>query len=141
MQDDSPLILLVDDDADFLDMTRRALVGQGYKVTCASGPQEALAMMATERPRLVVADLMMNRLDSGFSLSKRIKADPRFGDVPVIIATAIGSRLGLDFSPRKADDLADLRADAYFDKPIASDKLVAKVRELLSGPRREGQGG
>ena len=126
-----PLILLVDDDEDFLDINRQILASKGHRVVCCTNPQDAWERMAQEKPALVITDLMMNHLDSGFSLSKQIKQDPRFADVPVIIATAVTSQVGLDFRPRTPEDLATMNVDAYFDKPIAPQALLAKVAELL----------
>jgi CheY-like chemotaxis protein len=131
MSPEAALILLVDDDPDFLDLNRRVLEARGFRVAVASDPEEALERMAHERPALVVTDLMMQRLDSGFSLAGRIKADPRFAAVPVIIVTAVASRLGLDFHPRLPDELAAMHAEAFFEKPVPPDRLLATVTELL----------
>jgi CheY-like chemotaxis protein len=106
------LILLVDDDPDFVEINRHLLEAQGYRVTCAAEPAEALRKMEAERPDLVVSDLMMNRLDSGFSLAQRIKQDPRFGATPLILVTAVSSQFSLDFRPRSPEDLAAMHADA-----------------------------
>jgi CheY-like chemotaxis protein len=131
----APLILLVDDDEDFLAVNRRVLEAEGYRVTCATEPQDAWAAVAAEKPDLVITDLMMSNLDSGFSLARQIKQDPRSKDIPVIIATAVSSQLGHDFRPRTPADLAAMHADAYFDKPIPPQALVEKAAELLARQR------
>ncbi len=124
-------ILLVDDDPDFLEMNRSILAAGGYQVVCRSDPRAALADMETLGPALVVTDLMMQSLDSGFTLAKAVKTDPRFSAIPVIIVTAVSSQKGFDFRPRSPADLAAMHADAFFDKPVAPEELVAKVKELL----------
>lgn len=129
--DAAPLILLVDDDHDFLDVTRHVLEAAGYRVACVGDPGAARAAMATEKPRLLVTDLMMQAFDSGFSLAREVKADPRLRDVPVILLTAIGARLGYDFAPHTASDLAAMGADAFFEKPILPGKLLAEIEKLL----------
>ena len=129
---DTPLIFLVDDDADFLDLERRILMGGGYTTVCFSDPRKALSAMTAEgagRPDLVVTDLMMVTMDSGFTLAKAVKSDPRCAGIPVIIITAVGSQKGFDFHPRAAEDLSAMSADAFFDKPVAPDVLLAKVRD------------
>lgn len=128
---ETPVIMLIDDDIDFLEMNKHVLETRGYKVLCYSDPQEALERIAKERPNLVVTDLMMNSLDSGFSFSRKIKEDPRFADIPVVIVTAVGSQLGYDFSPRNPEELEMMCADAYFDKPIDPEAFITKVEELL----------
>ncbi len=127
----NPLILLVDDDPDFLDINRHVLEAANYRVVAFTDAKQALESMAAEKPALIISDLMMANLDSGFSLSKQVKQDPRFADVPIIIATAVTSQLGLDFRPRTPEELAAMHVDAYFDKPIPPKALLAKVAELI----------
>jgi CheY-like chemotaxis protein len=130
-----PLILIVDDDYDFLQINRHILEKAGYRVVTAAGPELALARMAEEAPQLVITDLMMTSVDSGFSFSRSVKEDPRFAGVPVIISTSVSSALGLDFRPRSTEDLSAMNVDAYFDKPLDPAALLAKVAELLGrGP-------
>jgi CheY-like chemotaxis protein len=122
-------ILLVDDDRDFLEMNRGVLEALGYRVRCASDPKAALVAAGAERPDLVVTDLMMDRLDAGFSLARAVKE--RHPGVPVILVTAVAVQRGFDFRPRGELDLAAMHADAYFDKPVEPGALSAKVAELL----------
>lgn len=130
-------IMLVDDDTDFLEMNARLLEAGGYRVVCCAMSHEAVNKMAEEKPHLVITDLMMKALDSGFSFSRRIKQDAHFSDIPVIVISSIGSHRGFDFRPRTADELAAMHADAYFDKPIEPDTLLTKVRELLEDRVKE----
>ena len=132
----APLILLVDDDHDFLDVTRHVLEAAGYRVACAGNPRAARDAMAREKPRVLVTDLMMQAMDSGFSLAREVKADPRLRDVPVVLLTAIGARLGYDFVPHTASDLAAMGADAFFEKPVIPDVLLTEIKRLL---RREAE--
>ena len=130
---DKPLILIVDDDYDFLEINRMILERAGYRVVTAAEPQQGLALMAKEKPDLVISDLMMSALDSGFSFARSIKEDPRFADIPVILSTSVSSAMGLDFRPRSAQETAQMNVDAYFDKPLVPAKLLAKIAELLAG--------
>jgi len=123
-------ILLVDDDGDFLEMNRNVLEARGYRVRCASDARAALAAAEADRPDLVVTDLMMDRLDAGFSLARSLKE--RFAGLPVILVTAVAVQRGFDFRPRGEVDLAAMHADAYFDKPVDPVALTAKVGELLA---------
>jgi CheY-like chemotaxis protein len=138
MAREAPVIMMVDDDVDFLDMNRAVLQGKGYKVLCFSDPHTAFEEMERAKPHLLVTDLVMKTMDSGFSLARKVREDERFKKVPIIIVTAIGSRQGFDFNPRTPDELAAMRADAYFDKPVDPDVLVAKVEELLGRRSEEG---
>lgn len=133
MSAEQSLILIVDDDFDFLELNRIILEGAGYRVATATNPDEARARIAVEVPDLIITDLMMDSLDAGFAFSASLKDDPRTAAVPVIISTSVTSQLGLDFRPRSDDDLRAMRVDAYFDKPVAREALLAKVAELLGG--------
>lgn len=134
MELEAPLILVVDDDPDFLEMHREILESAGYRVASAYDPQGALELFAREQPALVVTDLMMSSLDSGFALSRELSARSGAGRIPVIIVTSVAQRLGYDFTPRSADELNAMCADAYFAKPVQPGSLLEKVRELLHRP-------
>ncbi|MDD4890969.1 MAG: response regulator [Phycisphaerae bacterium] len=127
----SHTILLVDDDADFVDMNRQVLETAGYAVVCAATTQDALARLAAGTCDLVVTDLMMGSLDSGFSLAAEIRQTAHLRHIPVIMATSVSRHAGLDFRPRTQDELARMNVDAYFDKPVRPDALIAKIEELL----------
>ena len=128
-------IFLVDDDHDFLEMEKSILTSRGYAVACFTDPQAALAALRArgpgDAPGLLITDLMMKTLDSGFSLARALKAEPASAGVPVIIVSAVASQKGFDFRPRTPADLAAMNADAFFDKPVAPEALLAKVKELL----------
>ena len=130
-----PLILVVDDDVDFLELTRNVLEREGYRVACCAQAREALAKMAEDPPDLIVTDLMMESLDTGFSFSRQIRDDPRFAALPIILVTAAGSARGFDFRPQTTDDLAAMRVDAFLEKPIVPKKFLKKVAELLAAGR------
>jgi|WetSurMetagenome_2_1015567.scaffolds.fasta_scaffold06435_9 CheY-like chemotaxis protein len=131
---DAALILIVDDDYDFLEINRMILERAGYRVITAAEPKQALVRMEQQKPDLVMTDLMMTSIDSGFFFARTIKEDPRYVGIPVIIATSVSSALGLDFRPRTDEDKAHMHVDAYFDKPLDPKKLLATIAELL-GPR------
>ncbi len=135
MTAEQALILIVDDDYDFLAINRHILEKAGYRVATASDPAEALARMEVEKPDLIITDLMMSNVDAGFSFSASVKDAPRFAGIPIIISTSVSSALGLDFRPRTVEDLQKMRVDAYFDKPLDARELLAKVADLLRAAR------
>lgn len=131
----SPLIYLVDDDKDFLEMEKAILASGGYRTRCFSESREALEALAApdaERPALVITDLMMKSLDAGFTFARALRSDPRFSSIPMIIVSAVASQKGFDFRPRSQGDLAAMNAEAFFDKPVAPMQLLARVKELLA---------
>ena len=78
-------IFIVDDDRDFLELQERILASQGYRVTSFTDPETALPRFGPRSralPGLVVTDLMMSALDSGFTLRRAMKAEPRLARHP-----------------------------------------------------------
>ena len=123
-------VVLIDDDQDFLEMNRRLLEKNGYSVSCFDDTSRAMRTMREQKPDLVVTDLMMTSMDSGFRVSAEMKGDPSLGNIPVIIVTAASSRRGFDFKPHSSRELECINADAFFDKPVSQPEFLAKVREL-----------
>jgi len=135
MGNQAPLVLLVDDDQDFLGMTRGVLEAGGYRVVCALDAEAALKVMGNNTPHVVITDLMMQAMSSGFSLARKIKEASQCQDVPVIIVTAASARVGYDFVPRNPGDLAAMHADAFFEKPVLPEALLTKIADLLGEAR------
>jgi CheY-like chemotaxis protein len=131
-------VIVVDDDPDFCDIYRQILKNKGYRVICCTNAEQALEKMGGEKPLLVITDLMMSSLDSGFSFAQTIKDDSRFSNVPVIIVTAIGEKRGMDFLPQNEKDLSAMHADAFFAKPVSPDVLISKIEELVRKNIEEG---
>jgi CheY-like chemotaxis protein len=126
-----PHIVVIDDDADFLDLNSRMLERAGYRVRGFSTAADAVRAMRDDAPDLVITDLMMENLDSGFAFARAVSEDPQLKCVPVIVITAMTSQRGYDFRPRNDDDLAAMNAAAYFEKPVDYARLIAKVEEIL----------
>jgi CheY-like chemotaxis protein len=121
---------------DFLDLTKHALEKAGYTVACFTDRGEALAAMGKQRPDAIITDLMMESLDAGFSFSRQIREDSRFGDVPIVMVTAASSQRGFDFRPKGSEDLAQMRVDAFLEKPVSPKSLLAKVEGLMAARKR-----
>ncbi len=129
---EQPLILVVDDDPDFIEISRMALERAGYRVVGAGSPAEALKAIAAERPSLIVSDLMMNSTDAGFLFARRIKEDAALREIPILIVSAIADRMGFDFRPASEQELASMHADAFLRKPASAPVLTALVGKMLA---------
>ncbi|GEM_PF-77436 len=130
-RESSGVILLVDDDVDFVEINSAVLENAGYKVVRAFSAKECLEKLPEVRPSLVILDVMMEQFDSGFQISNKVKE--RTGGVPVILLTSIGAETGLPFKPDDAEGLKKMGADAFLDKPVKAAELLAKVKELMKG--------
>jgi adenylate cyclase len=118
-----PLILIVDDVADNLEILQLRLESQGYEVVLAGDGEEALATIRGLLPDLVLLDIMMPKLD-GIGAVKALKADPGLPFIPVILVTARADA---------KDVIAGLEAgaDDYLTKPVDHAALLARVRAML----------
>jgi len=113
-------ILIVDDDRKIIDMLRRTLAYEGYRVLMAADGIEALSRAQADRPDLVVLDWLMPGLD-GIEVARRLRAA---GDAPILMLTA------RDAIENRVEGL-DSGADDYLVKPFAPEELLARIRALL----------
>ena len=126
-----PLILLVDDDEDFLYQHRIQLENAGFRVTTATSRAEAESLVDDATPDLAILDLMMERHDDGFVLSHHLKR--KVPGLPVILVTAVTAETGMSFTPTSASERAWVGADAVLAKPIRFEQLRREVDRLLKG--------
>ena len=119
----APRILVVDDEEDLAELVRYNLTKDGYTVECVGSGEEALKAVRRDLPDLVVLDLMLPAVD-GLEVCRRLKADAKTRDVPIVMLTAKGE---------DADMVAGLErgADDYIAKPFSPRVLGARVRALL----------
>jgi adenylate cyclase len=118
-----PLVLVVDDVPDNVDILQMRLESQGYEVITAGDGEAALAIVHDKLPDLVLLDIMMPKLD-GIATVKQLKADTALPFIPVILVTARADA---------KDVIAGLEAggDDYLTKPVDQAALMARVRAML----------
>ena len=120
---DPPLILVVDDVPDNIDILQMRLESQGYEVATAADGIEALEKTRALIPDLILLDIMMPKLD-GIETVKRLKADDTLPFIPVILVTAKSDA---------KDVVSGLESggDDYLTKPVDHAALMARVRAML----------
>ncbi|MBI5541342.1 MAG: response regulator [Bacteroidia bacterium] len=123
------LILIVDDDIDFISQIKHYCEKFGYETMTANSENEALELIKTRKPDLAMLDLMMEKDDSGFILSYKIKQ--KYPDVPVIIATAVTSETGLIFGVESHEEQQWIKADLIMEKGVRPDQLQREIKRLL----------
>jgi len=123
-------ILLVDDDPDILEAMSTVLMANEYVVITARDGQEGLAKLRSEKPDLMILDLMMPRMD-GFAVCEELQ-DPRWAklsNIPIIILTSVREDAG-----RRRYELGtgvQLRVNDYIEKPVDPSVLLARVATYL----------
>lgn len=116
-------ILVVDDDKAIVKVVRSYLEQAGYDVTTALDGEHAIHMLRSQRPDLLVLDVMLPDRD-GWEITRLIRNDPALGALPIIMLTA---------RVEDADKIIglELGADDYVTKPFNAREIVARVRALL----------
>ena len=125
----SAKILLVDDDPDFVNSTRMLLEAHGYQVIAASDGAAGLAKAKSERPDLMVLDVMMATQNEGFEVARKIPEAEELRTMPVLLVTGIRSALKLGFGLEP--DATWLPVGRVMEKPIEPTRFLAAVKELL----------
>ena len=126
-------ILVIDDDPDFREAVTEILTSGGYGVVSATGPEDGKAKILSERPDLVLLDIMMDSLFDGYALCHAVKTAKEFEAVkstPIIFISAVkeiaGERFGF-----KGEEQGMAGPDDYLDKPVKPADLLARIEKLL----------
>ena len=125
-------ILIIEDDADLVAAMKKMLENKGHNVVVAYDPEEGNEKLRQERPDLIILDVMFgSRGESkGFDFAQKMRNDKQFGDIPILMLTAINTEKPyFNFSPDTDGEF--LPVDSFLDKPLKSDDLFFKVEDLL----------
>lgn len=117
-------LLIVDDEPNIVMALEYAMRKKGYEVFVARDGSEALEILNTQTPHLVLLDIMMPNVD-GYATLKHIKDRPTLADTKVVFLSA----------KNKEEDIAkglELGADDYITKPFSMKKLMERVDELIT---------
>jgi CheY-like chemotaxis protein len=125
----SKKILIIDDNPDFLFTMETFLKRSGFTALTAQDGKNGVEMAEKENPDLILLDVMMETMYSGFEVCKRIKTHPRLKNIPVIGISGMADELGVRYE--KERDQEYFSPDAFFDKPVDKEKLLAKINEFL----------
>jgi len=120
----SKTILIVDDEAYIVTSLEYVMQSAGFEVAVAYDGEEALEKVAENVPALIILDLMMPKLD-GFEVCQKIRENPLWKDIRIIILTAKGR----DTERKKGMSLG---ADDYMTKPFSTRDILNRVKELLA---------
>lgn len=126
--DVAPLVLLVEDDPETRRFYTVAFEREGFLVDQAHNGHQALEKALHAAPDLVITDIAVPGLD-GIELCRRLRADLRTRDVPVLAITGYGDR-------HYPDRVTDAGADLVLIKPCDPDRIVSEARRLLERPVR-----
>jgi CheY-like chemotaxis protein len=123
-------ILIVDDNPDNQDLTRIVLESEGWEVRVAEDALDALKILESHLPRLILMDVQMPGMD-GLELTRKLRADPAFRDVIIVALTAYAMK-------SDEDNARAAGCDGYISKPIDTRTFPERVRGYL---KRYGEAG
>ncbi|MHB1414403.1 MAG: response regulator [Chloroflexota bacterium] len=123
-------VLIVDDDVDFMRINGKVLRQDGYEVVEAYTGADGLEKARETKPDAVLLDFMMESNTEGASVAQALREDPDFKTTPILLVTAV-RRIKPWWNGVKPDQ-EWLPVDKVLDKPVAPERLLAEVREVLS---------
>ena len=116
-------ILVVDDEADLLELLSLNLGKEGYVVDTARSGAEAMSILSTNRPDLILLDIMLDDI-SGVKLTGQLKNTPETAGIPIILLTAKDSETDVVVG-------LSVGADDYVTKPFSTPVLAARIEAVL----------
>ena len=123
-------IVIADDDQDIRDSLQTILGSRDYKVVTAVDKADGMEKIRAEKPDLAILDVMMSTWEDGFEMSRELKNDPDFKDMPIIMLTGVKEQTGIDFKSTAGDSTWN-PVDAFLEKPVEPDVLLSEIEKLL----------
>jgi CheY-like chemotaxis protein len=123
-------VLVVDDDQTAMAFVRAALDSETCEVTGEGNGLAGLDRALKDHPDLIILDVYMPG-KPGFYTLRDLKNNPKTRDIPVILLTGVGKRLGIDYTSRDLYDFLGTEPDAYLEKPVDPVFLRGLVSKLL----------
>jgi CheY-like chemotaxis protein len=122
-------VLLVDDDADFVEMNRVLLEENGYDVRVAYNGRQCLEEVAARRPDLVILDMVMEKASDGFDVSRALRNSEYTKTIPLVMITSVNDTIPFRIEP----DSTWLPVDTLIEKPVDPALLLSIVNRILGG--------
>ena len=122
-----PLVLVVDDDPDFVEASRMVLEAGGYRVAAAANGEQGLAAMRREHPDVVILDVMMSGILDGLNASQQMRAERGLKRTPILMVSSITSSEYAGMFP--TDEYVPV--DNFLSKPVSPQQLLDEVKRLL----------
>ncbi len=120
-------ILIVDDDPDFVEATRIVLEKAGHSTLSAASGNECYQKMKSEKPDLVILDVIMDTVLDGLTITQRIHEDEEINQIPIIMVTSIANT---DYAALFPTD-EYIHINAFMSKPVEPAELIRQINKLL----------
>jgi CheY-like chemotaxis protein len=123
-------ILVTDDDQDIRDSLQAILEAQNYTVVTAADREEGMEKIKSEKPDLMILDVMMVKMQDGFEMARDLKQDPDYSHIPILMLTGVKDATGIDFKSTAGDPDWN-PVDGFLEKPVDPDFLLSEISRLL----------
>ena len=129
----SERIVIIDDDPDVCEALSLILTPQGYKVSTFSSGPAGMAAIRADPPDLLILDIMLASPSEGFHLAHELRGDEQFKRLPIIMISAIGQTMGMDYAKELGID--SMPAEMFLEKPLKAATVLSGVRQTLATSR------
>jgi CheY-like chemotaxis protein len=124
-----PKVLIVDDDPNFHAALRTVLETAGYSMVSAYSEPEGLDMARSEKPDIILLDIIMQSSTDGFEFCREARRDPRIRHTPIVVVSAIEKVLEVRHPPDLDPNFFPV--DGYLSKPVTPEQLFAELKRLI----------
>ncbi len=122
-------VLIIDDDADFVESIVNLLEARGYQVESASNGKEGVEKAKADAPDLIILDVMMTTKDEGFNVARQLNEIEGVKGTPVVMVTGVRKEMNLPFGFEP--DQTWLPVKEVLEKPVRPDALLKAVEEYI----------
>ncbi len=122
-------VLIIDDDADFVESVENLLEARGYEVVSASNGKEGVEAAKKEKPNLIILDVMMTTKDEGFNVARQLNELEGVKGTPVVMVTGVRREMNLPFGFEP--DQIWLPVKQVLEKPIKPETLLKAVADYI----------
>ncbi|MBT3311973.1 MAG: response regulator [Desulfobacterales bacterium] len=122
-------IVMIDDNRDFLFTVGTFLERNGYIVATADEAEAGLKLVKQEAPDLILLDVMMEMLFSGFEIYRQLRIDPDLKDIPIIGISGIADEINVKYDG--SSDNEYFNPEEFLEKPVDNELLLKKVEKVL----------
>jgi len=118
-------IAIIDDDPDIIEAMVMLAEANGYVTFTATNVNDGFSLIESEKPDLIILDVMMDEPDDGFFLAMKLRK--KGIQTPIIMFSSVSKALGMKFGPSET-----LPVDLFIEKPVAPAALLKNIEELLN---------
>lgn len=127
-------VLLIDDDADVHEVVKMILEPKGFQVECALTGPAGLEAARQVMPDVLLLDIMLDTPSEGFHIAYTIKNDDVLKQIPIVIISSIGKKMGIDYAKELGTEYVP--ASQFIEKPFNAETLLNAVNQALAGAKK-----